>query len=115
MLIVEDDWTTHDALRRIFIRKGWEVLSALTVAGGLALLDPPPDCLILDLMLPDGEGEEVLRKIRDDRLGTRVAVCTAMSDPSRLAVVEGMDPEALLRKPIDLAKVYRVFEEMMPG
>jgi len=39
MLIVEDDWTTHDALRRFFIRKGWEVLSAMTVAGDLAMLD----------------------------------------------------------------------------
>jgi len=65
-------------------------------------------------MLPDGEGQEVLCKIRDDRLGSRVAVCTAMSDPSRLAVVEGMAPTALLRKPIKTAELCRVFEVPMP-
>ena len=101
---------THDALRKIFIRKGWDVLSAMTVAGGLALLDPPPDCVILDLMLPDGGGEAVLRRVRDEKLKTRVAVCTGMEDPARLARVVGMEPEALLRKPISLADVYRVCE-----
>lgn len=30
---------TQDALRRIFIRKGYEVLSAMTVAAGLAMLN----------------------------------------------------------------------------
>jgi DNA-binding response OmpR family regulator len=101
---------TLDALRKIFTRKGWDVISAMTVAGGLALLDPPPDCVILDLMLPDGSGEAVLRRVRDEKLKTRVAVCTGMEDPARLARVAGMGPETLLRKPISLAEVCRICE-----
>ena len=101
---------THDALRKIFTRRGWDVVSAMTVAGGLALLDPPPDCVILDLMLPDGGGEAVLRRVRDQKLKTRVAVCTGMEDPARMARISGLAPEALLRKPISLAEVCRICE-----
>ena len=93
-----------DALRKIFTRKGWDVISAMTVAGGLALLDPPPDCVILDLMLPDGGGEAILRRVRDEKFKTYVAVCTGMIDPARLAVVEGLGPETLMRKPISLVE-----------
>ena len=106
---------TLDALRKIFTRKGWDVISAMTVAGGLALLDPPPDCVILDLMLPDGGGEAILRRVRDGKFKTRVAVCTGMIDPARLAVVEGLGPEALMRKPISLVEVCRICEMTMNG
>ena len=99
----------------IFTRKGWGVSSATTVVGGLALLDPPPDCVILDLMLPDGGGEAILRRIRDEKFKTRVAVCTGMIDPARLAEVEGLGPEALMRKPISLIEICRICETSMNG
>jgi DNA-binding response OmpR family regulator len=104
-----------DALRRIFTRKGWDVISAMTVAGGLALLDPPPDCVILDLMLPDGGGEAILRRVRDEKSRTKVAVCTGMIDPARLAVVAGLGPEVLMRKPISLVEICRVCEMTIKG
>lgn len=99
---------TSDTLRRIFTRKGWEVLSATTVAGGVALLDPPPDCILLDLMLPDGDGEEILRRVREGNLKTRVAVCTGMAQCARLETVKKLAPEALLRKPINVLDVCHV-------
>ena len=40
----------------------------MTVAGGLALLDLKPEAIVLDLMLPDGDGLDVLRKVRSERL-----------------------------------------------
>src|SRR5687767_9215482 len=66
LLLVEDDRVTYTALRSLFSRRGWDVTIAATIsqalsalAGGLA-----PDAVVLDLMLPDGQGEEVLRHIR---------------------------------------------------
>ncbi|WP_435011063.1 response regulator transcription factor [Tundrisphaera lichenicola] len=103
LLVVEDDPTTRRALQRYFQLKGWEVRVASTVAEGLKLLDPPPDCVILDLMLPDQGGEVVLRKIRKDQLPTRVAVCTGTSSQARLDHVAKLGPDALLIKPITVA------------
>ncbi|WP_420456398.1 response regulator [Rubrivirga sp.] len=65
--VVEDDGHTRDLLRRGLEREGWAVREAATVAGALALADgPPPDLVLLDLLLPDGTGFEVLDALGDD-------------------------------------------------
>ncbi|MCA1686160.1 MAG: hypothetical protein LC745_09285, partial [Planctomycetia bacterium] len=63
LLVVDDHaWSRHP-LRGIFNRMGWDVSVAGTVAEGLRFLEsePEPCCLVLDLSLPDGDGELVLR------------------------------------------------------
>src|SRR4051794_17850845 len=85
ILIIDDHEATRKVLRSILRRKGYEVTEAGTIAGGLALLDllsPPPVCVVLDMDLPDGRGETVLRAIREGHMPVRVAVCSGMSDPS---------------------------------
>src|SRR4051812_1794660 len=101
MLLVEDHHDTRRAMRRILALCGWEVTEAATVAEGLAHLAPPPDCLLLDLELPDGDGEAILGRVRAEGLPVRVVVNTGIDDPDRLGRVAGMGPEALLRKPLD--------------
>jgi CheY-like chemotaxis protein len=107
ILIVEDDELSQKAWQTIFATRGWDVTFATTVADGLALLDPAPDFLILDLSLPDGDGETILRKIRDENLKTRVTVTTGDSDTARLRAVRKLNPEALFTKPIDVVDVWR--------
>ncbi len=111
VLIIED----HDATRTMLAKllsislDGWQVLTAATIAEGLALLlESEPDCLVLDLMLPDGDGETVLRRIRETKLRTCVAVTTGTGDEARLDAVRWLQPEALLRKPIDPEDLFRV-------
>src|SRR4051812_13940425 len=107
LLVVEDDRVTRELLRSIFARMGWQVCVASTVADGLARLDPPPDLLILDLTLPDGDGTDLLRHIRSAHLPTRVAVTTG-HNPALLSAVTQLKPDALLQKPIDVEAVFQV-------
>lgn len=65
------------------------------------------DAMVLDLMLPDGEGSEVLRELRALKLATRVCVVTAVSDPLMLTRVQGYRPDCVLRKPIDVNDLLR--------
>src|SRR5690349_13176265 len=65
LLIVEDHQATRRSLAALFRRSGWDVAEATNVAEGLAKLDPPPDFIVLDLMLPDGGGEVVLERVRE--------------------------------------------------
>jgi DNA-binding response OmpR family regulator len=115
ILLVEDDLASHQMLRKILVRMGCAVASARTVAVGLALLDTDPNGVILDLMLPDGEGETILRKIRSDRRPIRVAVTTGEGDLDRLRRVGELGPEALIRKPIDLDELIRGLEIPAPS
>ncbi len=97
--IVDGDKASRDTSRRLFAHEGWVVTAASYVTEAPVYLDPPPLCVLLELMLPDGDGEEVLRKVRDEGLPTRGVVSTGTDDPVRLTPVKGMDADAMFRKP----------------
>src|SRR5215212_3250431 len=90
LLLVDDEPHILDALRERFTRDGFRVttapsgqaaLAALGLAPAAADLEPVDfDCLILDLMLPDLDGFEVLRTLRRAGLDLPVIVLTARSD-----------------------------------
>lgn len=110
LLVVDDDSATRWALRAIFSRQGWDVIVAETVAEGLKALEQAPRCVILDLNLPDGDGETILLAIRSRGLETPVAVCSGTTDPARVAAVMALRPEVLLAKPYDLGPVMHLCE-----
>ena len=70
---------------------------ASTVAEGVEHLQSAPDCVILDLDLPDGRGESVLRSIGERGIDSRVVVCTAAADEGRLDDVSSLHPHAVLK------------------
>lgn len=108
MLIVEDEPTAGRVMQALFGRRGWEVTLARSVADGLAGLHDNPDCVVLDLMLPDGDGEEVLREVRGSGRPCRVVVTTGVDDPERLDSARALGATALLRKPISMYDVCRI-------
>jgi DNA-binding response OmpR family regulator len=113
VLLVEDDWGTHSALRKILTKLGWEVHSAMTVSGGLSLVHLKPEAIILDMMLPDGDGIDVLRRVRDTKESMKVAVTTGIEDRARLEQIRKLGPDALLRKPLELEDLLRVLGEFL--
>jgi two-component system, OmpR family, response regulator len=108
VLVVEDDPATYGALRAILSHRGWHVAVAVTLAEAMRQLDvSPPDCVILDLMLPDGNGVALLRAIRQRKLPVKVVVTTGAGDPNILQQTTGLAPDVLLRKPINLQELLR--------
>src|SRR4051812_36978964 len=83
-LVVEDDRSSCDALTKLLARFGYPVECATTLQQAMDLLSWSPGCILLDLMLPDGNGIDVIRKIRDENLPIKIAVMTAVSDPDLL-------------------------------
>lgn len=112
LMLVEDDPCTRRALGGIFSMKGWAVCLAASVSEAVALLEHglEADMLVLDLMLPDGPGEEVLRRVRDSGLRTKVVICSATHDPARMDRLEPLHPDAVLPKPLDLAALLKFCE-----
>jgi DNA-binding response OmpR family regulator len=112
LLIVEDDRATRSALARLFTLKGWEVATAGTVAGGMEALETRPDCVVLDLMLPDGLGTEALERIRATSSPTRVVICTGCVVEEILDKVRRLEPDALLTKPVAIEALIAACERV---
>jgi DNA-binding response OmpR family regulator len=67
VLIVDDDRATRDVLRRTLVKEGWTVREAANGAEGLAqLAKAKPAVMLLDLMMPEMDGFEVLRAVCQD-------------------------------------------------
>ncbi|MBI4865870.1 MAG: response regulator transcription factor [Candidatus Wallbacteria bacterium] len=65
ILVIEDDRSIALSLERTFGREGFEPRVARDGAMGLQMLASfQPDVVVLDWMLPDGDGLEILRSIR---------------------------------------------------
>jgi two-component system, OmpR family, KDP operon response regulator KdpE len=80
VLVVDDEPQIVRGLKIILRDAGYAVESAETKAQALALLGSrPPDALVLDLVLPDGEGVEVCREVRRFS-GLPILVLSAIGD-----------------------------------
>ena len=65
VLIVEDDATTREMLRRIVEIEGWATAEAENGRVALArMLETPPDLILLDLMMPEMDGFEFITHLR---------------------------------------------------
>jgi DNA-binding response OmpR family regulator len=78
ILIVEDEEGLLDGLSHNFKFEGYEVLTAKTGTEGLKIaLKQKPDCVILDIMLPEKDGFTVLKELRQRHRDIPVLVMTA--------------------------------------
>jgi DNA-binding response OmpR family regulator len=77
ILIVEDEKEMARGLKDILEYEGYEVISAETGKEGLAAIRKDPDCIILDLMLPDLSGYKVCEAIRRQKRNVPILMLTA--------------------------------------
>jgi DNA-binding response OmpR family regulator len=78
ILIIEDEPEMARGLKDILEFEGYQAILAGTAKEGLqALARDVPDCIILDLMLPDASGYQVCAQIRRQKAKTPIIMLTA--------------------------------------
>jgi len=108
LLIVEDDGVVATGIARTFEHHGWEATIVEEAASALAILrSEPVTAVLLDLVLPDADGRNVLLNVRDDpRLATLpVYVASARMDDRVEQECLALGAQAVFRKPLELAQV----------
>lgn len=90
IVVVDDDAKITSLLRRSLAFEGYEVVTAENGAEGLQILmRKDPDLIILDVMMPQIDGWEVCRRIREGGSTTPILMLTAKDDISER--VKGLD------------------------
>jgi len=117
ILLVEDDELLAEGIVSALARAGFAVNWLATgKAACTQVVAEPPDIMLLDLGLPDMDGIEVLKVVRQKKLPTQVLILTARDSTN--AKVIGLDSGAddYLTKPFELDELLarlRVLERRL--
>ncbi len=106
VLLVEDDLTSARGVSLMLKSTG--AIIDMTETGQEALeltRHYDYDIVVLDLMLPDMEGYEVVRRMRAGRNETPVLVLTGLSRPQAKVKALGMGADDVMTKPFDKAEL----------
>lgn len=80
LLVVEDDQTIREYLKGVLLNEGFSVYTAETGIDALNILKEKTfDLVLLDLHLPDMQGESICQQIKHDSPQTMVILLTAKS------------------------------------
>ena len=111
-LIVDDDTHAAETLAELVAGQGFTTACADSVQGARDLLATTPDVILLDLILPDGNGLELLREATNRGLDTQVIVITGHA--SLESSIEAMRHGATdyLLKPINLSQLRGVLSRV---
>ncbi|MDN6567057.1 MAG: response regulator transcription factor, partial [Actinomyces sp.] len=104
VLLVEDDPAISEPLARALGREGYEVRASGTGRGALSEVEGA-DLVVLDLGLPDIDGLDVAREIRNQGMTIPILILTARTD--EVDMVVGLDAGAddYVTKPFRLAEL----------
>jgi two-component system, OmpR family, phosphate regulon response regulator OmpR len=120
ILLIEDDPRLADMVTDYLGEAGYRVTVAGSGAAGISLLGREPfDALILDLMLPDMDGLEVCRRIRQRDGEVPILMLTARGDTMDRVVGLEMGADDYLPKPFEprelLARLKAVLRRRSAG
>lgn len=116
ILIVDDSNMSRKLMRKILQTEGHEVIEA---ADGLTALETylleKPDLVLMDLLMPDMQGTEVLVKLR--QLDDKAQVIVASADLQDLtrASVEAAGAVGYITKPFVASNVLKVVNSVLQG
>ena len=105
ILLIEDEESISEPLATALVREGFDVVIAATAAQGRERFHADaPDLVLLDVMLPDGDGKDVLREIRST---SRVPVIMVTARGEELERVLGLELGAddYVTKPFSAAEL----------
>lgn len=116
IMLIEDDDRLRNLIRLHLSRAGITVQACENAATGLKqILQVRPDLLVLDLLLPDMNGLQVLQALRGEAItkDLPVVVLTAKKDIDTISNARRFGANAYLIKPVRLDKLTKtILEEL---
>jgi CheY-like chemotaxis protein len=116
ILLVEDNEMNRDMLSRRLQRKGYEVALAVDGLQGVAMATSGGyDLILMDMSLPELDGWEATRRVREAEAGGRVPIIAltahAMSGDREKAMAAGCDDYDT--KPVELDRLLGKIEALL--
>jgi two-component system, OmpR family, alkaline phosphatase synthesis response regulator PhoP len=107
ILIVDDEKDILDLVKYNLQKEGYSVLTARSGKEALELARQHPDLILLDIMMPEYDGIEVLKRLKKDERTSRIPVVFLTAKGSDVDEVLGLElgAEDYIVKPISIPKL----------
>jgi DNA-binding response OmpR family regulator len=118
IFVVDDEPDVIELLRTILEAEGFEVEATTDGRSALPrIVDRPPDLLLLDLMMPDMDGFELLKLVRQDPRGRdlRVLILSARTAPQDQLESLQLGANAYVFKPFSPRDLVRQVRSLLPS
>jgi len=113
VLIIDDEENILRSLSSALTRRGYEVLTAATGADGVRKLSALVDVVLLDVRLPDFDGLNVLKKIREKHPLAGVVMISAHGTIETAVGAVKLGAFDFLEKPLSLEKVLITLDNLL--
>lgn len=120
LLLIDDDVELCELLTSWLIQEGFQVSACHDGSSArLALAKHSPDAVVLDVMLPDGSGLELLKQLRSDHPELPVLMLSARGEPLDRILGLELGADDYLAKPCDprelTARLRAVLRRSLPA
>lgn len=116
VLVIEDDDGARNALCEYLTAAGHEVQHARGGAEGLAALaGKPAGAILLDLVMPEPDGFEVLRRIRERDPHVPIIVMSGLSEAEAVVRAMKLGATDYLPKPFEVSELDLVLRRALEG
>jgi CheY-like chemotaxis protein len=116
ILVLEDNRPNAVAYRAVLESMGWTVLLAENAANGIEQAKrASPDVIVVDVLLPDMTGFEVVKALRQDAslLDTPILMCSAYETEQMADTALRVGCQAFLTKPVSAQALVEKVEELL--
>lgn len=113
--LVEDDHNLRELICFLLIDQDYEVeafANATSFKEKISGLDIDPDLILMDIMLPDGNGAELCRSIKDDDRTNSIPVIL-MSAHADSSITQNSGATDFIAKPFDVDQFYSRLSEYL--
>jgi two-component system KDP operon response regulator KdpE len=115
ILVIDDEPQIHRFLKPALEANGFEMISALTGAAGLAALSPrPPEAVVLDLGLPDQDGQDVLIKARETYDGPIIILSAREKEAEKIQALDN-NADDYVEKPFGVGELLARLRAALRG
>ncbi len=116
ILVVDDEAFVYDIVEEMFGDNGYKIFYAANgyEAGKLAERERP-DVILLDILLPDVDGRDVCRHIREEKFGKDCSILavTALKEPQDVQAIYEAGIDHYIAKPFRIEELRGKVEELL--
>jgi len=116
ILLVEDVPDNAALVKKAVKAKGYDFVWAKNAAEGIKIaLEEIPDIILLDLGLPDADGQTLSTWIRDEKTLWELPIIVMTAWPDKIAkqTVEAYQLDGYLTKPFDLKEFWAIIDSFL--